>query len=73
MNKVDGFANLAPDTKEDLFIRISVEDTGVGIKKKHQDKLFKLFGFVKDAEGDNTHGIGLGLVISEKIVHQFGG
>ena len=70
---LEGFANLTPNTKEDLFIRISVEDTGVGIKKKDQDKLFRLFGFVKDAEGANTHGIGLGLVISEKVVHQFGG
>ena len=31
---------------EDQFLRISIEDTGVGIKKKDQDKLFKLFGFV---------------------------
>ena len=73
MNDVEWFANLAPNTKEDLFVKISVEDTGVGIKKKDQDKLFQLFGFVKDADGINTHGIGLGLVISEKIVHQFGG
>ena len=45
-------------------IKIDVEDTGVGIDEKDQDKLFKLFGFVKDSHGVNTHGIGLGLVIS---------
>ena len=54
-------------------MRISIEDTGIGIKKDDQDKLFKLFGFVKNAGGLNIHGIGLGLVISEKIVNQFGG
>jgi len=48
-------------------------DTGVGIEYEDQDKLFKLFGFVQDTQGLNTHGIGLGLVIAEQIVHQFGG
>ena len=28
------------------FLKISVKDTGIGIAKKNQDKLFKLFGFV---------------------------
>ena len=48
-------------------------DTGIGIKEEDQDKLFKLFGFVKDTQEMNTHGIGLGLVISEQIVKQFDG
>ena len=42
-----------------------VQDTGIGIEKKDQDKLFNLFGYLKDAEGVNTHGIGLGLLISK--------
>ena len=45
-------------------IKINVEDTGIGIEEEDQDKLFKLFGFVKDSHGVNIHGIGLGLVIS---------
>ena len=35
--------------------------------------LFKLFGFIKDTNAMNTNGIGLGLVISENIVHKFEG
>jgi len=31
---------------ENLFIKISVEDTGVGIKPHDQVKLFKLFGYL---------------------------
>ena len=50
-----------------------MEDTGIGIEYEDQDKLFKLFGFVQDTQGLNTHGIGLGLVIAEQIVNQFGG
>lgn len=30
------------------FLKISVVDTGIGIPKENQDKLFKLFGFVQD-------------------------
>ena len=69
-NELENFSSLVND---ELFLRISVEDTGIGIKKEYQNKLFKLFGFVDDAQGLNTHGIGLGLVISEKIINQFDG
>ena len=48
-------------------------DTGIGIEYEDQDKLFKLFGFVNDEKKLNTKGIGLGLVISDHIVQQFGG
>jgi len=50
-----------------------VIDTGVGIPYKDQDKLFKLFGFVKDTAAMNTNGIGLGLVICKNIVEIFDG
>ena len=48
-------------------------DTGMGIKRKDKKKLFKLFGFVQSTEDVNTRGIGLGLVISKKIVERFDG
>jgi signal transduction histidine kinase len=47
------------------FLQISVIDTGIGISKIDQNKLFKLFGFIKDQYQMNTNGIGLGLVISD--------
>ena len=49
----------------DQFVKISVEDTGIGISQQNQKKLFKLFGFVQDSNQMNTQGIGLGLVIAE--------
>ena len=48
-------------------------DTGIGIEYEHQDKLFKLFGFVQDSKQLNRNGIGLGLVIADNIVNQFDG
>jgi signal transduction histidine kinase len=51
----------------------SVKDTGLGISDANKQKLFKLFGFISETEEKNTNGIGLGLLISEKIVTEFGG
>ena len=60
--------------KIEAFVRISVADNGVGIKDKDKDKLFKLFGSIKDEKKKiNTNGIGLGLVISKLIVEKFNG
>ena len=55
------------------FLKISVIDTGIGIAKKNQDKLFKLFGFLQDDQNLNVNGIGLGLMISQLIVKKFDG
>ena len=56
------------------YVRISVTDNGLGIKPQDQDKLFKLFGSIKDEKKKiNTKGIGLGLVISRLIVSKFNG
>ena len=54
-------------------MKISVQDTGIGIKHEDKNKLFKLFGYLKESQRQNVHGIGLGLVISKQIVEQFGG
>ena len=63
-----------PDMNHGKYVRISVTDNGLGIKKQDQDKLFKLFGSIKDKKNKiNTKGIGLGLVISRLIVSKFNG
>ena len=48
-------------------------DTGIGILKEDQGKLFKLFGFVDDSQQMNINGIGLGLMIAQQIVDKFEG
>ena len=59
--------------EDNEFLTISVSDTGVGIKQQDQSKLFKLFGFIQSTQEMNTKGIGLGLMICDKIVKKFGG
>jgi len=50
-----------------------VQDSGIGIKKESQEKIF---GSFTQADGSTTRrfgGTGLGLTISQQIVHLFGG
>jgi K+-sensing histidine kinase KdpD len=42
-----------------------VKDSGVGISKANQEKLFKLFGFLDETQEINKNGVGLGLVIAK--------
>ena len=58
---------------EDGFLKVTVADTGIGISQEDQTRLFKLFGFLASSEQLNANGIGLGLVISQNLVQQFGG
>ena len=54
-------------------LKITVEDTGVGIKKKDLDKLFRFFGKLNDPNNMNEKGCGLGLMIIKRIVESMGG
>ena len=50
------------------FLRVTVKDTGIGIKNDDKNKLFTLFGRLESSSAINTTGIGLGLNICLKIV-----
>jgi len=50
------------------MIKVSILDSGVGIKRRDKSKLFKL-----GTSKVSTEGIGIGLVISSLIVKKFGG
>lgn len=56
-----------------MKLNFSVKDTGIGISKEKQKKLFKNFSQVDTSNTREYGGSGLGLVISEKLAHLMGG
>ncbi|MDR2573734.1 MAG: response regulator [Desulfovibrio sp.] len=54
-------------------IRIAVSDTGIGISKEQQDRLFHPFVQADSSIAGKFGGTGLGLVISKRIVDMMGG
>ena len=59
------------DNKCDL--KISVIDTGRGIKKEQIDKLFDKFQRLEEDLNTTTEGTGLGLAITKRLVNMMGG
>jgi signal transduction histidine kinase len=55
------------------FLKITVKDTGIGIRQQDREKLFKLFGKLESTATMNSTGIGLGLNICMKIIEELGG
>ncbi len=63
---VKGFIN------KDKYI-IEVTDTGLGVKEKDYEKIFKRFYRVDPARSRDTGGSGLGLSISKNAILKHGG
>ncbi len=57
----------------DQGVKISVEDTGIGVQQADLPKLFRKFGQLESAKLVAPGGTGLGLAISKKIVEQHRG
>ena len=69
----EGSVNVHVSISDDRYLQIRIQDTGIGISKEDQKKLFKLFGLVNDKKQQNTGGIGIGLMIAKQICLQFEG
>jgi signal transduction histidine kinase len=55
------------------FIKISIQDKGVGIDKKNLDKLFRIDNKIQTRGTANEKGTGLGLVLCQEFVTKNGG
>ncbi|MCK4592351.1 hypothetical protein KAT63_02830 [Candidatus Parcubacteria bacterium] len=59
--------------KYNKYVKIIIKDTGVGISKTDQKKIFEKFTRGRNIVSENASGSGLGLFIARKIVNAHGG
>ncbi|HWT75046.1 MAG TPA: ATP-binding protein [Mobilitalea sp.] len=60
-------------TKEEVELKFSVSDTGIGIAKDDLSKLFHSFSQIENTFTRKYGGTGLGLVITKQLVEMMGG
>ncbi|MBW1871256.1 MAG: response regulator [Deltaproteobacteria bacterium] len=66
-------AYLEAETEEDVLIRFSVSDTGIGIPASRLNRLFRQFTQVDASTTRKYGGSGLGLAISKQLAQAMGG
>jgi PAS domain S-box-containing protein len=59
--------------EQENFVRLSVADTGIGIRAEDQAVVFEEFRQVEGSGGTTQEGTGLGLAITRRLVEQQGG
>ncbi|MCB8928322.1 MAG: GAF domain-containing protein [Ardenticatenaceae bacterium] len=80
-NLLDNALNYTPDdghititaTATHSYVHISVKDTGIGIAKENQEKIFDRFYRAEDADVQRVPGTGLGLAIVRSLIEMHGG
>lgn len=72
----EGYVEFKVDTilKQDICrLIISVEDSGIGIKAEHINKLFRKFERINEGGNTSIEGTGLGLAITKKLIELMNG
>lgn len=70
--KTGGRIDIAVQKKKDTFV-IKVTDTGIGIPKAEQARIFEKFARATNAKLYKTDGTGIGLYITERATSRLGG
>jgi two-component system, NarL family, sensor histidine kinase BarA len=66
-------AMLEDESADRAQLRISVQDTGIGLSDDDLSELFQAFNQADNSLSRQTGGSGLGLVISKRLIEQMGG
>ena len=67
-----GFISIGYKLKEG-FVEFHVKDTGIGVPRDYQDKIFERFRQVEKSDSRKYGGNGLGLSICKSLIELFGG
>ena len=60
------------DEPDSIMLNVSVEDTGVGIKKEDIEKLFTAFQRIDEVNNRGIEGTGLGITITQSLLKMMG-
>jgi signal transduction histidine kinase/CheY-like chemotaxis protein len=60
------------DEPDYVILHVSVEDTGIGIKKEDLDRLFVAFERLEEKKNRSIEGTGLGMAIAERFLNIMG-
>ena len=61
-----------PDKPDAVILKISVADTGIGIKPEDMKRLFKAFERIEEKRNRNIEGTGLGMTIAQSFLAMMG-
>lgn len=65
--------NQAESANDQIHLQFEVTDTGPGIPEDKQQAIFEAFQQIHPDQEESKFGLGLGLAISQKLVHLMGG
>ena len=71
--EVSVIVTVQSQTEEDILLRFSVKDTGIGIPQRKQETLFESFTQADSSTTRQFGGTGLGLAISKQLSELMGG
>jgi len=62
------FVECKPKDEDTIYLKVSVQDTGIGIKEEDMEKLFSAFERIEEKRNRTIEGTGLGMNITHRLL-----